>query len=79
MSDDDQAFPSIPSPPSPGQGRAEDGDLMDNGERLLSQESQNLIIQISLVLTHLVLVMVQRREMETCPNWPRSQPQRGQE
>lgn len=38
MSDDDSmqdaAFPSIPSPHSPGQGRAEEGDLMENGENL---------------------------------------------
>lgn len=37
MSDDDgvqdEAFPSVPSPHSPGQGRADDGDLMEDGEK----------------------------------------------
>lgn len=37
MSDDDgrdEAFPSLPSPLSPGQRQAEDGDLMEDGEKL---------------------------------------------
>ena len=34
MSDDDGVQdPSVPSPQSPGQGPAEDGDLMEDGEQ----------------------------------------------
>lgn len=45
MSDEDEAFPSVPSPLSPGQGRAEDGDLMENGENFdISQIAGSLFI-----------------------------------
>lgn len=92
MSDDDgvrdEAFASVPSPRWPGQGRAEDGDLMENGEKFYVAGIASKISlfsslwQISFVLVHLVIVMMRRmqgREMVTCPHRPRSQLLRGKE